>query len=81
MVKGVFKIQKPLFSSGDATYLIYNQSRTIMSNNIKVGESPDLDKLFKDVEKYGISKIYVKAKINENNSFEIKDIITRDLEW
>ena len=53
----LFKIQKPLFTTGKEQYLIYNKDRTIVNSSLKVGENLDFDRLFKN----GEAKIYVKG--------------------
>lgn len=61
-VEMIFKIQKPLFSSTqESLYLIYNKDRTIMSNDLEVGQIPEIDNLFSKNE----SKIYVSGYIDK----------------
>lgn len=64
----IFKIQKPVVSSDDEDYyLVYNQRRNIMLNDIKVGDFPELDKMFDD--EY---KIYVEGYLDSKGRFRIK---------
>ena len=63
----IFKIQKPLFSTDGKPYLIYNEDRSIESNNLQVGQIPEIDNLFTDDE----VKIYVKGYIDRKNNLVI----------
>lgn len=57
----IFKIQKPLFSNGNEYYLIYNKNRTIVNQNLEIGENPDFDRLFRDNE----YKVYAKGYMDK----------------
>ncbi len=58
----IFKIQKPLYATKGQPYLIYNEERTIETESLKIGQIPEIDKLFERDEK----EIYVKGYISKN---------------
>ena len=63
----IFKIQKPLYPTKGQPYLIYNEERTIETESLKIGQIPEIDKLFERDEK----EIYVKGYISKNE----KDLV------
>ena len=63
----IFKVQRPLFSTGGEYYLVYNKDKSILSQNLQVGKNPDFDKLFKEDE----YKIYVKGYIDKKENLVI----------
>lgn len=63
----IFKMQKPIFSSDEGTYLIYNKDKSIMSHNLKVGQEKEIDDLFEEDE----FKIYVKGYIDRKDNLVI----------
>lgn len=63
----IFKIQKPLFSSGKQTYLIYNEDRSIMSQNLEIGQIKEVDSMFNKNE----LKVYVKGYIDKKGNLVI----------
>lgn len=65
----VLKIQKPLFSTDNGQlYLIYNKSRSLVINDVEVGQSQELDKMFKDDE----VKIYIEGYIDKKDRLIVK---------
>lgn len=71
----IFKIQKPLFSTNGQPYLIYNEDRSIESNNLQIGQIPEIDNLFTDDE----VKIYVKGYIDRKNNLVInRKVVSQD---
>ena len=62
----IFKIQKPLHSINNRTYLICNEDRSIETNSLEIGQIPEIDALFQNED-----KIYVKGYVAKNG----KDII------
>ncbi len=63
----ILKIQRPLFSTKGQPYLIYNKDRSIVVNNLEVGQIPEIDNLFDE----GETKIYAKGYISKNG----KDLV------
>lgn len=63
----VFKIQKPIFSTKGQPYLIYNKARTILLQDIEIGQVPTLDKMFDDE-----LKIYVEGYLDKKDRLIIK---------
>ena len=65
----ILKIQKPLFTSDDVQlYLIYNKSRSLVIDDIEVGQSAGLDEMFEDDE----AKIYVEGYIDKKDRLIVK---------
>ena len=65
----VLKIQKPLFSTdNEQLYLIYNKSKSLVINDVEVGQSQELDKMFKDDE----VKIYIEGYIDKKDRLIVK---------
>lgn len=67
----IFKIQRSLFSSGGATMLIYNKSRSVMG---QLPLSKDVEKLLKgDVKGYFTGKVdrggllHIKGRVPNQN--------------
>lgn len=59
----IIKIEKPAKFFKGQHYRIYNQDRSVDTNNsLKVGEIPEIDNLFEKNEK----EIYVKGYISKN---------------
>ncbi len=63
----IFKMQKPIFSSNEGTYLVYNKDRSIMSQSLKIGQVKEIDDLFDEDE----LKIYVKGYIDRKGNLVI----------
>lgn len=63
----IFKMQKPIFSSDEGTYLVYNKDRSIMSQSLKVGQVKEIDGLFDENE----VTIYVKGYIDRKDNLVI----------
>lgn len=63
----IFKIQKPLLSSGKQVYLIYNKDRSIMSQNLETGQIKEVDSMFDKDE----LKVYVKGYIDKKGNLVI----------
>ncbi len=73
----IFKIQKPLFiSKGKEYYLSYNQSKSLMFNDIEVGKFEGLDNMFKGNE----NKIYVEGYLDKQGRLRIKRRVENQ-EW
>lgn len=65
----ILKIQKPLFASdGQDYYLAYNKTRSVMFNDVLVGDFPKLDNLFSDDE----VKIYVEGYLDKKDRLIVK---------
>lgn len=58
----IFKIQKPLHNIKGKPYSICNEDRSVITESLKVGQIPEIDKLFDKEEK----EIYVKGYISKN---------------
>ena len=58
----IFKIQKPLQNIKGQPYTIRNEDRSVITESLKVGQIPEIDKLFDKEEK----EIYVKGYISKN---------------
>lgn len=63
----IFKIQRPIVSSHGQPYLIYNKDRTIISQNLEVGQVWEIDNMFKEDE----LKIYAKGYIDKKGNLVI----------
>lgn len=65
----ILKIQKPLFTpDGQGYYLAYNKTRSVMFNDVLVGDFPKLDNLFSDDE----VKIYVEGYLDKKDRLIVK---------
>ncbi len=71
----ILKIQKPILSTEGELYLIYNKTKSIMLQDIEVGQVPKLDNMLKDE-----SKIYVEGYIDKKGRLRIKKKI-KNQEW
>lgn len=58
----IFKIHKPLYSNKDKSYLIHNEDGSVITYSLKLGQIPEIDKLFDKEEQ----NIYVKGYISKN---------------
>lgn len=73
----ILKIQKPLFASdGQGYYLAYNKTRSVMINDVLVGDFPKLDNLFSDDE----VKIYVEGYLDKKDRLIVKRKVENQ-EW
>ncbi len=72
----IFKIQKPLFSSGRQVYLIYNKDRSIMSQSLEVGQIKEIDDMFTQDE----LKVYTKGYIDKKGNLVINRKVVSQ-EW
>jgi hypothetical protein len=65
----ILKIQKPLFTTDNVqTYLIYNKSKSLVIDDIEIGQSTGLDKMFEDEE----VKIYIEGYIDKKDRLIVK---------
>lgn len=65
----ILKIQKPLFlSNNENLYLVYNKTKSILLNDIEVGQCLKLDNMFGDDE----NKIYVEGYLDKKERLIIK---------
>ena len=69
----IFKIQKPLY--GEQCYLSYNKTKSIMFNDIVVGDFPELDNMFEDR-----NKIYIEGYLDKKDRLIIKRQV-EEQEW
>lgn len=69
----IFKIQKEL--TGGKKYLLYNKDRTIITDNLKVGDIPDLDKAFEHT-----NKIYSRGYVNRKHQIILSRIV-EEQDW
>lgn len=73
----ILKIQKPLISTDeDSYYLAYNKNRTVMFNDIAVGEFSGLDNMFQDDE----FKIYIEGYLDKKDRLVVKRKVENQ-EW
>lgn len=65
----ILKIQKPLFASdGQDYYLAYNKTKSVMFNDVLVGNFPDLDNMFRNDE----VKIYIEGYLDKKDRLIVK---------
>ena len=69
----IFKIQKPLY--GGTQYLLYNKDKTVMTDNLEIGDMPELDKLFEETD-----KIYIKGYIDRKHQIILSKPVNEQ-EW
>lgn len=72
----ILKIQKPVITSGQERYLIYNKRKSTMINDVEVGQNPKLDNMFGKNE----NKIYVEGYIDKKDRLIIKNKVDQQ-EW
>lgn len=73
----ILKIQKPLFTTDNVqTYLIYNKSKSLVIDDIEIGQSTGLDKMFEDEE----LKIYIEGYIDKKDRLIVKRKVEQQ-EW
>ena len=73
----ILKIQKPLFTTDNVqTYLIYNKSKSLVIDDIEIGQSTGLDKMFEEEE----LKIYIEGYIDKKDRLIIKRKVEQQ-EW
>lgn len=58
----IFKIQKQNVSTKGQPYLICNEDRSVITESLRVGQIPEIDKLFDKGER----EIYIKGYISKN---------------